>query len=216
MCSTSDRTWYSNRWTTENVVDHFAGSHAPRSENARQCWRPITGRTGRVGRVLRDRVRTVVNLPDPRPGLLWAGTDDGLIHVTHDGGKSWKKRHAEMARVDARVDHRSVAAQSAHCVRGGQPLSARRQGLRYSGEGDEEDAYGATWTKITDGIVPTEFTLAPSAKTSLPSGHAVRGDACAECGCRTDAGAHWPESPVRNLPVLCWLTIYHCAATTTW
>jgi photosystem II stability/assembly factor-like uncharacterized protein len=25
-----------------------------------------------------------------RLGLLWAGTDDGLIHVTHDGGRSWK------------------------------------------------------------------------------------------------------------------------------
>jgi photosystem II stability/assembly factor-like uncharacterized protein len=25
-----------------------------------------------------------------RLGLLWAGTDDGLIHVTHDGGRTWK------------------------------------------------------------------------------------------------------------------------------
>jgi photosystem II stability/assembly factor-like uncharacterized protein len=25
-----------------------------------------------------------------RLGLLWVGTDDGLIHVTHDGGGSWK------------------------------------------------------------------------------------------------------------------------------
>ena len=24
-----------------------------------------------------------------RPGLLWVGTDDGLIHVTHDGGRRW-------------------------------------------------------------------------------------------------------------------------------
>jgi photosystem II stability/assembly factor-like uncharacterized protein len=24
-----------------------------------------------------------------QPGLLWAGTDDGLVHVTTDGGKSW-------------------------------------------------------------------------------------------------------------------------------
>ena len=24
-----------------------------------------------------------------RVGLLWVGTDDGLIHVTHDGGRSW-------------------------------------------------------------------------------------------------------------------------------
>ena len=21
---------------------------------------------------------------------IWAGTDDGLVHVTHDGGKTWK------------------------------------------------------------------------------------------------------------------------------
>src|SRR5262249_7738318 len=25
-----------------------------------------------------------------RRNLIWAGTDDGLIHVTHDGGRSWQ------------------------------------------------------------------------------------------------------------------------------
>ncbi|HEV2714277.1 MAG TPA: glycoside hydrolase, partial [Terriglobales bacterium] len=29
--------------------------------------------------------------PSPKDvNLIWAGTDDGLIHVTHDGGKSWQ------------------------------------------------------------------------------------------------------------------------------
>ena len=29
--------------------------------------------------------------PSPRDvNLIWAGTDDGLIHVTHDGGKTWQ------------------------------------------------------------------------------------------------------------------------------
>ena len=29
--------------------------------------------------------------PSPQDGdLIWAGTDDGLIHVTHDGGKNWQ------------------------------------------------------------------------------------------------------------------------------
>jgi photosystem II stability/assembly factor-like uncharacterized protein len=29
--------------------------------------------------------------PSPNDGnLIWAGTDDGLIHVTHDGGKTWQ------------------------------------------------------------------------------------------------------------------------------
>ena len=37
--------------------------------------------------------RGVVYTLAPSPldvGLLWAGTDDGLIHVTHDGGKAWQ------------------------------------------------------------------------------------------------------------------------------
>ena len=25
-----------------------------------------------------------------RENIIWAGSDDGLIHVTRDGGKSWK------------------------------------------------------------------------------------------------------------------------------
>ncbi len=29
--------------------------------------------------------------PSPKDvNLIWAGTDDGLIHVTHDGGKTWQ------------------------------------------------------------------------------------------------------------------------------
>ena len=40
-------------------------------------------------------------------GLLYAGTDDGLIQVTEDGGMNWKKRekfegHAEMSATSRR------------------------------------------------------------------------------------------------------------------
>ena len=41
----------------------------------------------------RPKQRGVVYALGPSPldrGLLWAGTDDGLLHVTRDGGKSWK------------------------------------------------------------------------------------------------------------------------------
>ena len=36
---------------------------------------------------------TIVSLAESplKPGLLYAGTDDGLIHVTEDGGASWRK-----------------------------------------------------------------------------------------------------------------------------
>ncbi len=41
---------------------------------------------------LKEKRRGVIYTvaPSPRDGsLIWAGTDDGLIHVTRDGGKSW-------------------------------------------------------------------------------------------------------------------------------
>jgi len=34
--------------------------------------------------------------------VLWAGTDDGLVHVTRDGGKNWRtlrRKDAEWAMV---------------------------------------------------------------------------------------------------------------------
>jgi photosystem II stability/assembly factor-like uncharacterized protein len=44
-------------------------------------------------RSLKENRRGVIYAVAPSPldaSLLWAGTDDGLIHVTRDGGKSWK------------------------------------------------------------------------------------------------------------------------------
>jgi len=38
-------------------------------------------------RVLRRRVQ--FGRSPKQDGVLWAGTDDGLVHVTRDGGKNW-------------------------------------------------------------------------------------------------------------------------------
>ena len=43
------------------------------------------------------------------PGLLWAGTDDGLVHVSRDGGVHLERRHSgRPARVDDGQLHRAV------------------------------------------------------------------------------------------------------------
>lgn len=49
-------------------------------------------RTPQAAKDLAARRRGVIYTvaPSPRePDLIWAGTDDGLIHVTRDGGKTW-------------------------------------------------------------------------------------------------------------------------------
>lgn len=49
-------------------------------------------RTPAVAASLKENRRGVIYAVAPSPrdaNLIWAGTDDGLIHVTRDGGKSW-------------------------------------------------------------------------------------------------------------------------------
>jgi len=49
-------------------------------------------RTPEVAKALRDKRRGVIYTVAPSPldaNLIWAGTDDGLMHVSRDGGKTW-------------------------------------------------------------------------------------------------------------------------------
>ena len=56
---------------------------------------------------------------------IWAGTDDGLIHVTRDGGKTWNDVTPPAARRRGQgLDHRRVALRREHGVRRGQHASA--------------------------------------------------------------------------------------------
>lgn len=60
-----------------------------RNDKSKQQWSggPITGDNTGV-----ETYCTVFALAESpvQPGLIWAGSDDGLVHVTRDGGKTWK------------------------------------------------------------------------------------------------------------------------------
>ena len=59
--------------------------------------------------------------------VLWAGSDDGMIHVTRNGGKTWDERHAEgHAGVRPRQHHRRVGVRRRHRLRRGEAAAARR------------------------------------------------------------------------------------------
>ena len=88
-------------------------------------------------------------------GLLWTGSDDGLIHLTRDGGESWK----DVTPPDAP----EMLMWNSIDIHPTQPGGAYVAGTLYK-TGDfapylyKTTDYGQNWTRITNGIAPMHFT----------------------------------------------------------
>ena len=89
--------------------------------------------------------------------IIWAGSDDGLVHVTRDGGKNWQnvtpKDLPEFTRI-------SLIEASPHA-----PGTAYLAGNRYQRSDRAPYVYktsdfGQTWTKIVNGIPGDDFARA--------------------------------------------------------
>jgi photosystem II stability/assembly factor-like uncharacterized protein len=88
-------------------------------------------------------------------GLLWVGSDDGLIHVTKDGGQNWEnvtpKGMPEWMMINS-IEPSAYDAGTCYVA-----------GTKYK-TGDfapylyKTTDYGKTWKKITNGIQPEHFT----------------------------------------------------------
>ncbi|MCC6317190.1 MAG: glycosyl hydrolase [Gemmatimonadaceae bacterium] len=88
------------------------------------------------------------------PGLLWAGTDDGLIYISRNNGAQWTNVTppdiGDFTRVSI-IEPSRYAAGTAY-------VAANRYAL-----GDKTPIfyrttdYGKTWTKIVNGIAPDHF-----------------------------------------------------------
>lgn len=88
-------------------------------------------------------------------GLIWTGSDDGLIHVSRDGGKNWQnvtpKNMPEWMMIN------SIDADP--FVKGGAYVAGTKYKLGdYQPYLYKTKDYGKTWTKITDGIDRGHFT----------------------------------------------------------
>jgi photosystem II stability/assembly factor-like uncharacterized protein len=85
---------------------------------------------------------------------IWTGSDDGLVHVTRDGGKSWKnvtpKQMAEWTRVNI-IDASPHAAGTAYVA------ATRYQSDDFKPYIYRTADYGATWTVLGRGIPDTSF-----------------------------------------------------------
>ncbi len=89
------------------------------------------------------------------PGLLWAGSDDGLVHISHDGGREWREITPpdlpEWALISI-IDLSEHQAGAAYLAATRYKLDDTRPYLYKTTD------YGESWTAITNGIPEREFT----------------------------------------------------------
>ena len=90
-------------------------------------------------------------------GLIWTGADDGMIHITRDGGKNWAdvtpKDMPEWSRI-------SLIEASPHDAATAYVAVDRHQNDDLRPYIYKTSDYGKTWTKITRGIPETTFVRA--------------------------------------------------------
>ena len=137
-----------------------------------------------------------------KEGTLWAGTDDGLVHVSTDGGQNWTNvspkwpEWSTVGIIDPALDDANTAYVSAdrHRLDDFKPYIYKTNDL------------GKTWTSIVNGIPEGAYVRAirvdPRKKGMLYAG--------TEIGVYVsfDDGAHWqplqlnlPVSPIHDLVV---------------
>ena len=90
-------------------------------------------------------------------GLIWVGTDDGLVHITRDGGKNWTNvtpkdlpEWSRVSQIDASLhdDGTAYLAVDRHQLDDLRPYAYKT------------NDYGKTWMKITKGIPEVTFVRA--------------------------------------------------------
>ena len=169
---------YRFAWTYPIIISphdpntlYIGGNLVFKSVNEGQSWQPISPDLTRHdpetlkptgGPVNRDSIgaetyATVFSLVESphEPGTLWAGSDDGLVHITRDGGQNWTN-------VTPRdmLDWTMIA-----CIEPSpfDPGTAYVAGTRYKLDDYrpylyKTTDYGQTWTRIDDGIPDNDFT----------------------------------------------------------
>jgi photosystem II stability/assembly factor-like uncharacterized protein len=140
---------------------------------------------------------TVMESP-VQAGTIWTGSDDGLVHVSRDGGKNWSNVTPPSSMMPEWIQINSIEA-SPH-----DPATAYVAATMYKWDDNrpylyKTSDYGKTWKKITNGIPETTFTRViredPNKRGLLYAG--------TESGMYVsfDNGDHW-QSLQLNLPVV--------------
>ncbi len=142
-----------------------------------------------------DTIFTVAESPVTQ-GVIWAGSDDGLVHITRDNGKNWDnvtpKGMPEWIQINA-IDPSPFDAGTAYLA------ATAYKSDNYKPYLFKTNDYGKTWKKITNGIKEDAFTRVvredPNRKGFLFAG--------TETGIyySSDDGENWHSAQL-NLPIV--------------
>jgi photosystem II stability/assembly factor-like uncharacterized protein len=144
-----------------------------------------------------DTIFTVMESP-MQPGLIWTGSDDGLVNLTRDGGKNWsnvtppKEIMPEWIQINS-LDASPFDAGTAYVAATMYKYDDYKPYLYKTSD------FGKTWKKITNGIPEGAFTRViredPNKRGLLYAG--------TETGIYIsfDDGANW-QSMQFNLPIV--------------
>ena len=150
---------------------YAAGNILFRSMDEGQSWQPISpdlsrndkskqGSSG--GPISQDNTSveyysTIFTVAEStlKKGVIWTGSDDGLVHVTQDGGKNWS--NVTPKNIPDYVQINSIEASTF------EPGAAYFAATGYKSDDFKPylyktTDYGKTWTKITNGIGNDAFT----------------------------------------------------------
>ena len=133
-----------------------------RNDKSKQKWAggPITG--DNTGVETYDTVFAIAESPKQK-GVIWAGSDDGLVHVTRDGGKTWTDVTGAMTGIPHwgtidLIEPSPFDAGTAYVVVDNHRMDDTHPYLYKTAD------YGRSWTRL-DGSLPQDVYL-----------HAVRED----------------------------------------
>ncbi|HEV2297689.1 MAG TPA: hypothetical protein VGR72_04140 [Candidatus Acidoferrales bacterium] len=133
----------------------------------------------------------------PRDGnVIWAGSDDGLVHVTTDGGKTW-----QLVTPQGLPEWSWVCSiQPSYAATGTAYLSARRYMLDdFKPYVFKTEDFGKHWSLITNGLPDDSYVFDIHQDPSDPDLLFLGTKNTVEVS--FDAGAHW-QSLALNLPVV--------------
>jgi len=174
--ATAGEARYRFNWTSPILLSphdpnilYQAGNHVFRSTDEGQTWEPISpdlthadaSRLRSSGGLTPDNSGaeyycTIFALTESplAPGQLWAGTDDGRLHLTRDGGRSWTEitppdlpRWATVRMIDASPHEAGTAyvAAEAHKLDDFHPYLWRTRD------------FGASWERLDRGLDEDEY-----------------------------------------------------------